>query len=43
MDLHSVEARIKDEYSVVHAFIALHPYTSTWAALFIGLLVGHLL
>ncbi len=40
MDIQSTEARIKDEYNAVHAFIALHPYTSTWAALFIGLLIG---
>ncbi len=43
MDILTIEQRIKDEYNIVHAWIAVHPYYATFLAFAIGWLAGHLL
>lgn len=42
IDLQSIEERIKAEYNIAHAWVAIHPYAAVLAALLIGIVVGKL-
>ena len=43
MDYDKLESRIADEYNIVHAWIAVHPYAAVFAAVVLGALLGHFL
>jgi hypothetical protein len=43
MDYDKLEQRIADEYNIVHAWIALHPYVSAFGFFMVGLGIGKLL
>jgi hypothetical protein len=42
-NFYSLEMQIKNDWNIVRAFVALHPYVTMFAALAIGWLVGRVL
>jgi len=43
INFYSIEAQIKNDWNVVRAFVALHPYWTIFGAGLVGALIGHAL